>query len=100
MPGCRIRISFVCLLAAGALAASRFALPAPASSAHDATAPLGEPVPEPPTLRSLGVYWIVRGDENRNARIDLAYRVAGQSAWKQGPPLFRVERGAQRQPDD
>src|SRR5262249_54244984 len=56
--------------------------------------PLGEPVLEPPTLRSLGVYWIVRGDENRNARVEVAYRAASRGQWRQGPPLFRGERGA------
>jgi hypothetical protein len=57
---------------------------------------LGDPVLEAPTLRSLGVYWIVDGDENRNARIEVAYRKAGTAAWKKGPALFRVERDAHR----
>jgi hypothetical protein len=93
------RMSFICSLAVGALAVSRLALPATAPTAGNAAAPLGEPALEPPTLRSLGVYWIVRGDENRNARIELEDRAAGQGSWKEGPPLFRVERGAHLQPD-
>src|SRR5438034_10176410 len=64
------------------------------AAASNGAIPMGEPVLEPPTLRSLGVYWIVRGDENRNARVEVAYRAAGRGRWRQGPPLFRVERGA------
>src|SRR5438093_7935305 len=64
------------------------------AAASNGAIPMGEPVLEPPTLRSLGVYWIVRGDENRNARVGVAYRTAGRGPWRQGPPLFRVERGA------
>lgn len=58
--------------------------------------PVGEPVLEPPTLRCLGVYWIVRGDENRNARVDLDLRAAGSPSWRKAMPLFRVEQGAQK----
>jgi Right handed beta helix region len=56
--------------------------------------PLGEPHLERPTLRSLGVYWIIQGDENQNASIRLEYRKEGSSPWQAGAPLFRVERGA------
>src|SRR5207253_4958800 len=51
---------------------------------------------EPPTLRCLGAYWIVRGDANRNAHVEVEYRKAGASAWSRGPDLFRVEKGANR----
>jgi hypothetical protein len=63
---------------------------------ENASTPRGEPVLEPPTLRSLGVYWIIRGDENRNAKVDVDYRKAGSPEWKQGPPLFRVAKGPHR----
>ena len=36
----------------------------------------------PPTLRSLGVYWIIQGDDNQNAFIGLEYRKAGSSPWR------------------
>jgi len=62
--------------------------------AGDAVVSPGEPVLEPATLHCLGVYWIVPGDDNTNARIDVAYRVAGTEPWQDGPALFRVERGA------
>lgn len=44
-----------------ALLAAVAALPA---RAGDAAAPRGEPVLEPPTLHSLGVYWVIGGDDN------------------------------------
>jgi hypothetical protein len=66
----------------------------------DASVPQGEPALEPPTLRSLGVSWVVHGDANRNAKIAVEYRKVGAPAWKSGPPLFRVEKGIlKEQPD-
>jgi hypothetical protein len=56
--------------------------------------PMGEPQLERPTLRTLGVYWIVRGDKDRRASVSLEYRKEGAQAWQAGAPLFRVERGA------
>ncbi|HQK92892.1 MAG TPA: right-handed parallel beta-helix repeat-containing protein, partial [Armatimonadota bacterium] len=71
--------------------------PIPAARAQANSAePLGEPVLEPATLRSLGVHWIIAGDENENARVTLAYRRHGDHQWQEGLPLFRVERGAHR----
>lgn len=55
-----------------------------------------EPVLEPSTLHCLGVTWIVRGDANQDARVDVAWREREKDEWKPGPPLFRVERGASR----
>ena len=59
----------------------------------DAASPQGEPALDPPTYRSLGVSWIVKGDANRNAKVTVEYRKPGAAAWKNGPPLFRVEKG-------
>jgi hypothetical protein len=55
---------------------------------------LGDPQLERPTLHSVGVYWIVGGDDNRNATVGLEYRKAGGSSWRAGAPLVRVERKA------
>ena len=55
--------------------------------------PIGEPVLERPTLRCLGAYWIVRGDDNKNAVVSLNYRKQGEAQWHAGAPLFRVEKG-------
>jgi hypothetical protein len=55
--------------------------------------PLGEPVLGAPTLHSLGVHWIIGGDENLNAEVRLAWRPTG-GEWKNALPLLRVEQGA------
>jgi hypothetical protein len=65
-------------------------LPAPGD---DAASPQGEPALDPPTLRSLGVSWVIKGDANRNAKVAVEYRKPGAATWKNGPPLFRVEKG-------
>lgn len=59
----------------------------------NAAAAAGEPVLELPTLQCLGAYWFIRGDENRNARVEVEYRKVGQTAWLHGQDLFRVYRG-------
>ena len=63
------------------------------SSAESSTIPLGEPVLDPSTLRCLGVYWIVRDDDDHPATVDLEYRKEGTEPWKRGAPLFRVRGG-------
>lgn len=45
---------------------------------------------EPSTLICLGFEWDITGDENRNATVDVVYRAAGESAWKQALPLLRM----------
>jgi hypothetical protein len=60
------------------------------SAAHDAADP-GDVEPEPPTLRSLGVRWPVRGDANRNAMIEVRYRRTGDVEWRAALPLFRTD---------
>ena len=66
---------------------------------------VGEPVLERPTLRSLGAYWIVRGDDNKNGVVSLDYRKRGDTQWHAGAPLFRTEKhvnkaGGPEVPDD
>jgi hypothetical protein len=65
-------------------------------AARNAAKPLGEPVLEDPTLHSLGVYWIIGGDENQTARVAVHYRPSGAKQWLSGAPLFRVEKGAHK----
>src|SRR5690242_19977760 len=60
---------------------------APLALADNASAPIGEPVLEHPTLHCLGVYWIVRGDDNRNAAISVDYRKSGGQVWQKAMPL-------------
>ena len=65
-----------------------------AAQAGNASLPTGEPVLELPTLQSLGCYWIVKGDDNKNARVDVDYRKAGTTEWKKAMPLFRVDKAS------
>jgi hypothetical protein len=65
-------------------------------AAANAARAVGEPVLEPPTLHSLGVYWVIDGDANGNAQVELACRAAGTADWHACQPLFRVGRGAHR----
>jgi hypothetical protein len=78
----------------------RHALPTLLSLAMLAAAPLhaqdrvtaGEASVEPPTLVSLGIDWRIDGDDNRNARVDVEYRPRGDTAWRPGLPLLRLQR--------
>ena len=58
-------------------------------------------IEELPTLKCLGVRWIIAGDDNRNAEVSVAYREAASpgtdSPWKNGPNLFRVQSEAVRE---
>ncbi len=64
------------------------------AESENAARPVGEPVLEQPTLRCFGAYWIVAGDDNRNAVVHVAYRKPGAPAWNRALPFFRVERDA------
>lgn len=66
------------------------------AGAENRAQPLADPVLEPPTLHSLGAYWLIGGDDNRNAQVEVEYRSAGAPEWRKGLPLFRVEKGAHR----
>lgn len=46
---------------------------------------------EPPTLISLGFEWRIQGDENHNAKVEVAFRKKGDSAWKPALPLIRSQ---------
>ena len=51
----------------------------------------GELVIDPPTLINLGFEWLIEGDDNRNARVDVAYRRKGDNDWKPAMPLLRLQ---------
>jgi hypothetical protein len=51
----------------------------------------GELVIDPPTLINLGFEWPIEGDDNRNAIVEVAYRRTGETQWKQGLPLLRLQ---------
>ncbi|MCX7014787.1 MAG: hypothetical protein NTW86_19940 [Candidatus Sumerlaeota bacterium] len=64
-----------------------------AGFAEDAVRP-GALIEERPTLQRLGVRWTIVGDDNGNARVEVSYRKAGESAgggeWRRGLDLFRT----------
>ena len=72
---------FACLLAGMAHAA-----PNPQNNKVKA----GELVIDPPTLINLGFEWLVEGDDNRNAKVEIAYRKKGESRWRSAMPLLRL----------
>jgi hypothetical protein len=45
---------------------------------------------EPATLVCAGFEWIIHGDENRNARVQVNFRKSGTSEWKQAQSLLRI----------
>src|SRR6202047_2558654 len=51
----------------------------------------GEFVIDPPTLINLGFEWVIQGDDNRNAKVEVAYRKQGEAQWKEGLPLMRLQ---------
>ncbi len=61
-----------------------------AVAAENRTRP-GELAVEPPTLINLGFEWRIEGDDNRTAKVEVSYRKQGETQWKQGLPLFRLQ---------
>ena len=46
---------------------------------------------DPPTLINLGFEWVISGDDNHNASVEVSYRRKGDAAWKTGMPLMRLD---------
>src|SRR4051795_220121 len=57
----------------------------------------GAVIVEPPTTGALGVEWRIQGDDNRNASVALAWRRTGETAWRDGLPLLRLQAEAVEQ---
>jgi hypothetical protein len=51
----------------------------------------GEFVIDHPTLINLGFEWVIQGDDNRNAKVDVTYRKRGETQWKVALPLLRLQ---------
>jgi hypothetical protein len=51
----------------------------------------GEFVVDHPTLINLGFEWLVEGDDNRNAQVEVSYRKRGATQWKEALPLLRLQ---------
>ncbi len=71
------------------IAVQLLALAGPARAADGVTA--GRLVVDPPTLINLGFEWIIDGDDNRNAEVDVTYRRVGERDWKPALPLLRLQ---------
>jgi hypothetical protein len=65
------------------------AFPAAPGLAENAVVP-GELVIERPTLICLGFQWYTAGDDNKNARATVKFRRAGDTEWKAGLDLWRL----------
>ena len=76
--------TIVCALIVGLLAAEAAAQPMNKVKA-------GELVIDPPTLINLGFEWLVQGDDNRNAKVEVAYRRKGDMEWRPAMPLLRLQ---------
>jgi hypothetical protein len=61
----------------------------PAQTPQNAAVP-GKALLERPTLNAIGVEWPITGDANRNASVSVEYRQIGQTTWRSGPPLLRL----------
>ena len=51
----------------------------------------GEFVVDHPTLINLGFEWMIDGDANRNATVDVSFRKQGETAWRKAMPLMRLQ---------
>jgi len=75
-------------------------LPALAGAvAAQGAAVAGKLVQEAPTLKCLGVRWLIGGDANGNATVEARYRKVGAEEWRRGLDLCRVETRAIRKPN-
>src|SRR5258708_23037859 len=70
-----------------------------AAAAENAIAP-GEVVVERPTLLCLGFRWHIKGDDNRNATVEVAYRAQSTGEWHSALPLLRLKGEVIGQDDD
>jgi len=51
----------------------------------------GEFIVDPPTLINLGFEWMIDGDDNRSAAVEVTYRKKGDRDWKAPLPLLRLQ---------
>lgn len=65
--------------------------PRVAKAAEENRVSAGEFVIDPPTLINLGFEWMIDGDDNRNATVEVRYRKKGDRDWKAALPLLRLQ---------
>jgi hypothetical protein len=81
------------LVAAIGLGSATLLSISPAEAANNVIA--GVLTVERPTLISAGFDWRITGDDNHNAKVDVAYRKKGETAWKTGLPFLRAGGGGE-----
>jgi hypothetical protein len=64
--------------------------PSPRAAGRDSVT-AGEFIVDPPTLINLGFEWMIDGDDNRNASVEVSYRKKGDTAWQPAQPLLRLQ---------
>jgi hypothetical protein len=74
-----------------AIAVIAFCAAAAVAAPTDLRVTPAEFVVDHPTLINLGFEWIIDGDANRNASVEVSYRRQGDSEWKRGMPLLRLQ---------
>ena len=47
-------------------------------------------ITEPTTLHSAGFEWYIEGDDNRNAIVEVSYRLSGTNEWQAAQPMLRI----------
>ena len=62
-----------------------------ADKVKENTVTAAEFIVDPPTLINLGFEWIIQGDDNRNAKVEVSYRKKGDAQWKPALPLLRLQ---------
>ena len=65
--------------------------PKAARAAEQNRVTAGEFLIDPPTLINLGFEWMIDGDDNRNATVEVRYRKKGDRDWKAALPLLRLQ---------
>jgi len=61
-------------------------------SAVDGIRRVREFIIDPPTIRCLGFRWYIYGDDDADATIEVKYRKAGDTGWRNALPMLRVNR--------
>jgi hypothetical protein len=82
--------SATCVVASFLFSLFSFRDRADAAENRDKVKP-GEFIVDHPTLINLGFEWLIEGDDNRNAQVEVSYRKHGDQVWKQALPLLRLQ---------
>ena len=92
MPKGSVALVLALLSAASAIGRAGELEFAPTGAAAQAASQVtpGELVVEHPTLINFGFEWLIDGDANRNASVEVSFRKQGDTSWRKGMPLLRL----------